>query len=297
MAGVVPRLPARRPATHKGDYGHVLVAAGSVGMTGAASLAAEAAMRSGAGLVTLACPAKAWPVLASQLREVMVRPVGPEHSGSWTLQAAAEVEELAGSLAAASAANSISGRTVLAVGPGMGRSDEALAAARRLAAVKGLPLVLDADGLVAFEGRAEELARRGAPTILTPHPGEAARLVGAFDGRDDDARRTAAIALARAAKAIVVLKGHRTVITDGERVELNRTGNPGMATGGAGDVLTGIIAGLLATGLEPFDAAHLGAHVHGFAGDLAAIDVGQTSLVAGDILSYLPKAFCKHQWG
>lgn len=281
----LPTIPKRKPATHKGDYGHVLVVAGSVGMTGAASLAAEAALRSGAGLVTLACPWGTWQVLASQLREVMVRPVGPKDAACWTPQAAPEIEGLARSHA-----------SVLAMGPGMGRSKETGELITKLASLE-LPLVLDADGLVAFEGKTEGLSKRLAPTVLTPHPGEAARLIGGFDGRDDDARRRAAIELSEKTRAIVVLKGHRTVITDGKQVEVNTTGNPGMATGGAGDVLTGIIAGLIAVGLQPFDAARLGAYVHGLAGDLGAADLGQVSLVAGDILRYLPRAFCECEKG
>lgn len=275
-------LRARDPNTHKGDYGRVLVVAGSVGMTGAAALAAEAALRAGAGLVTLACPAGTWQVLATQLREVMVSPVGPAGGGSWTVEAASGVESLAAGMSPDGLA--------VAMGPGMGRSDGARACVRRLVRSLAGALVLDADGLVAFEGTAGALARRTCPTVLTPHPGEAARLVGPFDGRDEEARRRAAADLARTCGATVVLKGHRTLVADRERCEVNETGNPGMATGGAGDVLTGVIAGFLAMGIAPFDAARWGAHVHGRAGDLAAREAGQTALVAGDILRHLPAA-------
>ncbi len=285
MTSALPVIPKREPASHKGDYGHVVLAAGSVGMTGAAGLAAEAAVRSGAGLVTLLCPEGVWSVLASQLVEVMVRPVGPEGASGWMSGFASEVERFVEGVSARG------GKAVLAVGPGMGRGREPAYCVKRLVEALDLPLVLDADGVVAFEGQAEEISKRGAPTVLTPHPGEAARLVGKFDGRDDGARLEAARKLVEKTGAVVVLKGHRTVVADPERLEINETGNPGMATGGAGDVLTGVIAGLLAIGLGPYDAARLGAHVHGLAGDIAAEEIGQTSLAAGDVLRHLPAAF------
>jgi hydroxyethylthiazole kinase-like uncharacterized protein yjeF len=281
----LPTIPERAPSSHKGDYGHVIVAAGSVGMTGAAALASDAAVRSGAGLVTLLCPHGTWPVLATQLREVMVRPVGPEGASGWMSGFASEVERFVEGVRARG------GRAVLAVGPGMGRGREPAYCVRRLVEALDLPLVLDADGIVAFEGKTDELAKRAAPTVLTPHPGEAARLAGEFDGKDDEGRLEAAARIVEMTGAVVVLKGHRTVVTDGEHVAVNETGNPGMATGGSGDVLTGVIAGLLAIGVRPFDAARLGAHVHGLAGDIAAEAVGELSLSAGDVLRYLPAAF------
>lgn len=287
MTSGLPAIPKRRPEIHKGDCGHVIVVAGSVGMTGAAALASEAAVRSGAGLVTLLCPEGVWGVLASQLCEVMVHPVGPEGAGKWSVAAAEGVERFVAVLAGPRP----HGRIVAAMGPGMGRGKEPLLCVRRLAESLAVPLVLDADGIVAFEGRADELTKRDEPTILTPHPGEASRLVGEFDGRDDGARVGAAVKIVEKTGAIVVLKGHRTIVATPGRYETNETGNPGMATGGSGDVLTGVIAGLLATGLGPFDAARLGAHVHGLAGDIAAEEFGEVSLAAGDVLRSLPAAF------
>jgi NAD(P)H-hydrate epimerase len=155
------------------------------------------------------------------------------------------------------------------------------------------PTVIDADGLVAFEGCAERIAERRSPSVLTPHPGEAGRLVGSFDGKDPVARREAAARKSKSCSAVVVLKGHATITIEDERTAENATGNPGMATAGAGDVLSGIIGGLLAQGISPFEAAALGAHVHGLAGDIAASVVGQTALVAGDILRRLPDAFSR----
>jgi NAD(P)H-hydrate epimerase len=228
-------------------------------------------------------------VLASHLTEALVKPVGPAGASGWSRAAARDVERIAAEIA--------SEALVMAVGPGMGRSNEARECAVYLASAIRRPLVLDADGIVAFDDHLEVLAARDAPTILTPHPGEAARVVGAFDGRDDRERLEAATRLATSARAVVVLKGHRSVITDGETTAINETGNPGMATGGSGDVLTGLIAGLLACGMEPFDAARLGAHLHGAAGDLAAQEVGVISLVAEDIVRCLPSAIVRHQSG
>jgi hydroxyethylthiazole kinase-like uncharacterized protein yjeF len=282
MNSDLPRIPPRAPNAHKGSFGHVLVVAGSVGMTGAVSLVGEAALRSGAGLVTIACPRSAWGIIAAQIREAMVRPVGLDDAADWSAAAAIHVEGILQTLGAST--------PVLAMGPGMGRSEEVRGCVRRIAKAASAPLVLDADGIVAFEGDPEALAARSSPTILTPHPGEARRLVGEFDAYDPAERSAAAREIAVRANAIVVLKGHGTVVTDGVREDVNRTGNPGMATAGAGDVLTGIIAGLVAAGLAPYDAARLGAHVHGLAGDLAAADVGQVSLIAGDILARLPGA-------
>lgn len=295
MASPLPRLPRRESATNKGDYGHVFVVAGSVGMTGAASLTAEAAVRSGAGLVYLLCPEGTWTVLASSVREVLVRPVGPGGARSFTPEAVKDVESFVARTGGRPAA--AGKRAVIALGPGMGRERGAEACARGLALKLEHPLVLDADGLNAFEGRAKDIAGRARPTVLTPHPGEACRLVGEFDGRDDAARRDAAVRLARAAGSIVILKGHRSVVTDGERVEINETGNPGMASGGVGDVLTGVVAGLMAVGMDAFDAARLGAHVHGLAGNVAAKEIGETSLAAGDILRHLPAAFMRIERG
>ncbi len=284
----LPQLPPRSPDSNKGDYGSVFVVAGSVGMTGAASLTAKAVARAGAGLVFLLCPEATWPVLAAQFREVMVRPVGPEGARGWTPAATADVTEFIEHMRGGREDNR---RIAVAMGPGMSRAPGSAACARTLALGLAHSLVLDADGLNAFEGRAGELAARSNPTILTPHPGEAYRLAGKFDPRNNEARRDAAVGLARATGAIVVLKGHRTIITDGERTETNETGNPGMATGGSGDVLTGVIAGLVASGMDAFNAARLGAHVHGLAGDIAARKVGETSLIAGDVLRHLSAAF------
>jgi len=281
MPDDIPRLPPRDVATHKGDYGHVVVVAGSVGMTGAAALTTLAALRSGAGLVTLLCPDGAWSALASRLLEAMVKPVGKEGARGWDGAAARGAAEFIAGVA----------KPVVAIGPGMGRSTAVAACVRTVFASVTAPVVVDADGLVAFANDPEALRREGPPVVLTPHPGEAARLVGPFEGKDDEQRARAARSLAERTRAVVILKGHRSVVTDGTRLVRNETGNPGMATGGSGDVLTGVTASLLAAGLGPFDAARLAAHVHGAAGDIAASQLGQASLIAGDIVRALPEAF------
>ena len=182
--------------------------------------------------------------------------------------------------------------TAIACGPGLGRSlslDELIA---RLYQELAKPMVFDADALNALAAEPEVLARPGGPRILTPHPGEFTRLIGRK--LDGEVRNDAAVQLAARCNIVVVLKGHRTLVTDGRRRAINNTGNPGMATGGSGDVLTGLITALLCQKLEPFDAARLGVYLHGRAGDLAAEELGQVSLVASDLIRFLPKAFLEY---
>jgi hydroxyethylthiazole kinase-like uncharacterized protein yjeF len=272
-------LPQREPGTHKGDYGHVLLVAGSPGKAGAAILAARAAVRSGAGLVTAAVPESILDVVDLGSIESMTLPLR-------SLDQALEAAE---------------GKSVLAMGPGLGQEDETLEAIRRIAGEVSLPLVLDADGINAFAppaGTAAELAGRSAETVLTPHPGELGRLLGMSTSEVQDDRIAAARRAAVEAEAVVVLKGHRTLVaTPGGEVHVNPTGNPGMASGGTGDVLTGLIAGLLAQGLGALDAARLGVYLHGLAGDLAAARTGEAALAAGDLLTYLPAAFLELEEG
>ncbi|MFL6198090.1 MAG: NAD(P)H-hydrate dehydratase [Thermoanaerobaculia bacterium] len=274
-------LPERKPGTHKGDYGHVLILAGSPGKAGAAILAARAAVRSGAGLVTAAVPASILDVVDLGSIESMTLPL-PDLSLERVLEAA-------------------EGKSVLAMGPGLGQEKETAEAVRRIALEVPLPLVLDADGINAFAppaGTAPELAGRSAETVLTPHPGELGRLLGIPTSEVQADRIAAARRAAAEAEAVVVLKGYRTLVaTPGGEVHVNPTGNPGMATGGTGDVLTGLIAGLLAQGLGALDAARLGVYLHGLAGDLAAARTGEAALAAGDLLTYLPAAFLEVEEG
>ncbi len=276
----VTRLPALapRPADgNKGSFGKVLVVAGNRGMSGAAVLCASAALRGGAGLVYLAVPEGIQPIVASANPCYLT--AGLPQDGEGRLAAAAPLAGLA------------HGKDVIAFGPGLGRSP---AITDQLLALVGgvrLPLVIDADGLNALAGRTEALRGRPAPLVLTPHPGEFARLVGTTIPEVQARRQESAVRFAAAHQLVLVLKGQGTVVTDGRRVYTNTTGNPGMATGGTGDVLTGLIAALLGQGLEAFAAAQLGVYLHGRAGDLARDEVGEVSLVASDLLAHLPRAF------
>jgi NAD(P)H-hydrate epimerase len=271
-------LPRAR-ASHKGDCGHALIVAGAPGRAGAAILAARGAVRGGAGLVTVAVPA---PLLAA---------VDVGSLESMTLALAATAAGSIGRAAAEAALAAAAGKDALAVGPGLGQEPEAQEAIRLLVGRCGLPLVLDADGLNAFAGRARDLAARAAATVLTPHPGELGRLLGVPTDAVQRDRVAAARRAARESQAFVVLKGQLSLVAapDGE-THVNPTGNPGMATGGTGDVLTGLLAALLAQGYEPFLAAQLAVHLHGLAGDLVAARRGEVGLCAGDLAEALPEA-------
>jgi len=275
----LPVLPPRRPDGHKGDYGRVLVLAGSTGMVGAAALAGEAALRAGAGLATVATPKSVYPILAAKLTCCTTHPLPETRAGTLSDRGLRRIFSLAKDF------------DVVALGPGLGRHGETTRLVHALTRDLPLPMVIDADGLNALAENPAVLAKAKGSRILTPHPGEMARLLGCPTEAVQGERKKAAVGFAEACGAVVLLKGHRTVVTDGECVHINTTGNPGMATGGTGDVLTGVVAGLLAQGLTPFDAARLAAHVHGLAGDIAAKAGGEVSLIATDLLDALPLAF------
>jgi hydroxyethylthiazole kinase-like uncharacterized protein yjeF len=244
-------------------------------------LAARAAVRAGAGLVTAAVPEPILAIVHLGSLESMGVPLPA--TGAGTLAAAAAEQALAAA----------AGKSALAVGPGLGQEKETVAAIRRLVGAAPLPLALDADGLNAFAGRAGELAARPAPTVLTPHPGELGRLLGIATAAVQADRPAAARRAAAEAGAVVVLKGSLTLVAapGGGGVHVNPTGNPGMASGGTGDVLTGILGGLLAQGLDPLDAARLAVYLHGLAGDLAMARLRGPSLAAEDLITSLPAAF------
>jgi len=281
-ASSVPALTSRALTSHKGDFGRVLLVGGSRGMSGAVALAGMAALRSGAGLVTLAVPDVCLDVIACMAPEYMTVPLPTDTEGRITGAAVERIRDLAQTA------------TVVGMGPGLGRSQQLDRLVPAIVSNVDLPMVVDADGLNALASAQPPidlgLRQRATPVILTPHPGEFRRLTTQPENSLAQLRACAP-AFAQQHNAIVLLKGHRTLITDGTQSVENTTGNPGMATGGAGDVLTGIIAALLGQGLAPFDAAQLGAHVHGVAGDLAADKLGQTSLIAGDLVDHLPAAF------
>ena len=264
------RFLRRRPDTHKGDYGHLLVIGGSVGMVGAPILCAEAALRSGAGLVSLAVPKAIYPITARKAPpELMV------HSFSESLPAL------------------LKRVNVIALGPGLSRGPAQKTLVRRLLSRATQPLVIDADGIIPLKGLKKLPRPSGAgETVLTPHPGEMAKLLGIPIKEVQADRKGIALRTAKKLNAVVVLKGHRTAVASpAGRVYLNSTGNPGMATAGMGDVLTGAIAALIGQGADAFHAAVAGVYLHGLAGDLAAKKVGQVSLTAGDLLAHLPAAF------
>lgn len=274
----LPLLPPRAADSHKGDFGKVLLVGGSRGMSGAIALAGMACLRSGAGLVTLAVPDACLDTVASFEPSYMTVPLPCDERGRLSVAAQEPLAELADTA------------TCIACGPGLGRSQRVTDLIAWMYQVLPQPIVFDADALFALAERRDRLDEPAGPRILTPHLGEFERIVG----EGHLARETAELFAAQTAinrRAVIVLKGHRTVITDGRRSVHNNTGNPGMATGGAGDVLTGIIAALLGQRLSPFDAARLGTHVHGLAGDLAAAKLGATSMIASDIVAHLPAAF------
>jgi NAD(P)H-hydrate epimerase len=283
---LVAAFPPRDPGAHKGSFGHVLVLAGSAGKTGAAALCASAAQRAGAGLVTVAAPASLHDILESKLTEVMTEPLPETEARSLALEGMDRILRLA------------EGKAAVAVGPGLGTHPATQELVRRLVARLALPLVLDADGITAFAGQSERLAQAAGPVILTPHPGELSRLL-AVERQELLRRRLAAVPeAALRLKATLLLKTARSLIADptGEAV-LVPTGNPGLASGGTGDVLTGLIASLAGQGCSPALATRAGAVLHGLAGDLAARQIGMEAMLASDVLAALPEAIRRMKTG
>jgi hydroxyethylthiazole kinase-like uncharacterized protein yjeF len=284
-ADVAALLPARPADAHKGHYGHLLVVAGSVGKTGAAVLACRGALRAGTGLVTCVLPATQQPIVAAQVAEAMTEPVAETGSQSLSAKAVDRILELLARMDA------------VAIGPGVGLEPETQEAVRQLVHAVERPMVVDADALTALAGHLGRLRDARGPRLLTPHPGEAGRLLGIGTGEVQADRLGSARRLAEESGAWVALKGAGTVVAGPETpgdatpaVTLNPTGNPGMASGGMGDVLTGLAGGLLAQGLSPAAALRAAVYLHGLAGDLAAEAGGQAGLLAGDVAEALPRA-------
>jgi NAD(P)H-hydrate epimerase len=284
-------IPPRPRHSHKGTYGRVFMVAGSTGMTGAAALGCEAALRVGAGLVTLGIPKSLNPILEVKLSEVMTLPLPETAEGSLAFAAKSQILEFVERTS-----------SILAVGPGLSQGPETVELIHSLIRENRTPVVIDADGLNALsqgEMTVESpratvkalLSSLTAPAVLTPHPGEMARLIGSRPRELEQDRIGIAQQFAQEQDITLVLKGAPTVIAgaDGE-VWLNSTGNPGMATAGMGDVLTGVIAGLIAQGVSSFNAAVLGVYLHGLAGDIVAQSLGMHGLMAGDVLNAIPKA-------
>jgi ADP-dependent NAD(P)H-hydrate dehydratase len=278
----VPRLPPRPLDSNKGTFGRVLIVAGSRGMSGAAVLSAGAALRGGAGLVRLAVPEGILPIVASANPCYTTAPLAQDAHGRLSAAALPEMLEL------------VRGNSTAGLGPGLGHSAEVGALVAAALEQTTTPLVLDADALNVLPGRLDALGKHRGPVLLTPHPGEFARLLGCDIATVQARREELAARFAATHGVILILKGHRTIVTDGRRVYLNTTGNPGMATGGSGDVLTGLLAALVGQKLETFAAAQLSVYLHGLAGDLARVRVGEPSLIATDLLDFLPRAFAAH---
>jgi NAD(P)H-hydrate epimerase len=279
----LPSLPERAPDSHKGDYGSVLIAAGSRRFPGAAALVALGAGRAGAGLVRLALPREIVPAVLPAAPFATVLPCEQTEAGGLSADAAEAI------LAEAE------GCTSVVIGPGAGTEDSTGELLTTLLARLDLPVVLDADGLnLLAAGGVEALAGRSAPTVLTPHPGEFARLAGGERPAPEE-RVPAAVELARRTGAVVVLKGQGTVVTDGRRAYVEPAGNPGMATGGMGDVLAGVIGALLGVLPDPAEAAALGVHAHAVAGDLAAAEQGEEGLLPEDVAARIGLALAAHR--
>jgi len=278
---VGPLVGPRPAESNKGNYGHVLVIGGSLGKAGAAAMAGMAALRAGAGLSTVATPAPVLGTVAGFHPELMTEPLPATDAGTISSSARDRIEEL------------VKAMTVLAIGPGISRNPQTSELVRGLVARVQIPMVVDADGLNAFEGRTEELNGKGRTIAITPHPGEMARLAGCSIADVQKDRLGVARKFAREHQVIVVLKGHRTLVVErGGEAWVNTTGNPGMATGGTGDILTGMVAGMMAQNSKQALAAVLAAvHLHGLAGDVMRERVGEHSLVATDLLQGLPEAF------
>lgn len=269
---VLSILPDRAKDAHKGDFGKILLLCGSKGYTGAAYLAAMGALRSGAGLVFLGVPESIYAIEAVKLNEAIVFPL-PDKGGKLSNRAIPEIVERLPKMDA------------VLIGPGLGQSDDVLAVVRMVLQVAQCPVVLDADGINVIAAHKDIVRGRTSATILTPHAGEFVRLGGSTEIE----RVTAAEQMAQDLNCIMLLKGHNTVITDGMTTYINPTGNPGMAVGGSGDVLAGIITALLGQGIAPLEAAACGAWLHGAAGDLCASEIGQYGMLPSDMVNVLPR--------
>jgi ADP-dependent NAD(P)H-hydrate dehydratase len=278
----IPKLKPRAKDAHKGDFGKVCIIGGSIGMSGAAALAGKAALRAGAGLVRVATPKSVLPIIASIEPSFTTIPLPEDNEGKIASNAINPI------------LNFIPDNDCLAFGPGVGITGEVRSVLEKLLAQEELRLVIDADGLNNLSKITDWPQITKADCVLTPHPGEMKRLwTGLMRTPLPADRKTIAIEMANRTNTVIVLKGAGTVVTDGKKVCINKTGNPGMATGGTGDVLTGIITALIGQGLSNFDAAVLGVCVHGLAGDIAAKKVGQISLIATDVIDSLGEAFKK----
>ena len=277
-------LPPRPRDMHKGKAGRLFLMAGSEGLSGAAVLCALGALRTGAGLVTVGIPKRLHDPLAKKLTEAMLKVLPETEKGTLSLQALPEILK------------AVEQSDVVGIGPGLSQYPQTQDLIRQVVSRTLRPMVIDADGLNAFAAHAALLGKHRAATVITPHPGEMARLTGLAVEEIQKSRETVARQFSRNCRVVVVLKGEHTVVSniDGE-CYTNDTGNPGMATGGAGDVLTGVIAALIGQGLSIFDSARLGVYLHGLAGDMVASKQGEIGLIASDLIDTIPLAIRQYQ--
>jgi len=276
----VSKMPRRHKDSHKGDYGHVLVVAGALGMTGAAYLASQSAIRSGSGLVTLAIPEGLNQIMEIKLTEVMTLPVNQTKDLTISRKAINKIRAFLDKI------------DVVAMGPGLSRNKETMSLVRGLLLSTKKPVVLDADGINALEGKAGILKRRKADTVITPHPGEMARLIGKDKQYVQKDRENVAKSFSIKYNCVTILKGYRTIVASPDgNVYVNATGNSGMSTAGVGDVLTGMVASLIGQGISGYSASVISVYLHGKAGDIAAWEKSQFGMIASDILDRLPQVF------
>ena len=268
---VFASIPQRPITAHKGQVGRVLLICGSMGFTGAATLCAMGALRSGAGLVYVGVPKSIYPIVAGKLNEAIVFPL-PQYKGSLSVFAGKELKKRFDKI------------DCVVIGPGLGKSKGVLKAVKTVLKSYEGPVVLDADGINLLSGNMDIMRGRTGPLVLTPHEGEFSRICNATGSRTERA-----VALAKALSAVVILKGHNSVITDGSTTYINPTGNPGMAVGGSGDVLSGIVGTFLAQNIPPVQAAACAAWVHGKAGDICADEIGVRGMLPTDMVNVLPR--------
>ena len=282
MKKLKTKLIPRKKDANKGDFGHLFVLAGSSTMTGAAYLCAKAALVSGTGLITVGMPKSAWPILAVKLTEAMTLPLSETSAGSLGMNSFKDISK------------ALKRADVLAIGPGLSQHLSTQRLIRKIISEIDIPMIIDADAINALAGNLDILKKNPCVRVITPHPGEMSRLLGEKTTAVQKNRRTLAKKFSCGYNMITVLKGSQTIVASptGE-IFVNTTGNPGMAKGGTGDVLTGIIAAFIAQGQNAFEAAELAVYAHGLAADIAVKQTGQISLLATDIINALPEAFKK----
>lgn len=272
-------LKKRKLESHKGDYGRVAIIGGSIGMTGAPYLASQAALRSGCGYSYTLVPNSLFQIMSIKLTESIIRPIEDKNTGRFTMESLQDILK------------HIKDMDALAIGPGMGEDGDRTYIVKEIIKNTKAPIVLDADGINCLSNKPHMLTHHKIPIVITPHPGELAKFLDISIDEVQEKRVYYSELVAKKYDIVVVLKGYKSVVASPKLgIYINESGNPGMATAGAGDVLTGVIASFLGQGISPFEAAKLGVHLHGIAGDLASKRIGEYGLIASDILKSIPQA-------